>query len=201
LPSDGLSSPVCRAYFKLREAAFYLDLNLNSHSIALDVGASPGGWSSYLAESGCTQVFSVDPGLLDARVLAMPTVEHLRMKIEDALPLLTRRGLAGRIGFYCCDMNAPPAQAVDFLLKALPLLRPGAAVVITFKNTLHNPRAKKAEWEADVAAGVQAMGAAVEGVRVVQLFANTPRECTVLGRVVGGEGGERRGTDPSGAGN
>lgn len=185
-PPSASAPPVCRAYFKLQEAGSHLDLGLGSHLTALDVGSSPGGWTSYLAQAGCAKVWSVDPGLLDPGVLALPAVEHLKMKIEDALPLLTRKGVAGTIGLYCCDMNAPPAQAVKLFLRAVPLLRPGAAVVLTFKNTLHNPRAKKAEWEADVAAGVEAMGETVEGVRVVQLFANTPRECTVLGRVISG---------------
>ena len=173
------------------------------------MGASPGGWTSYLAEvlprdsreiaertprvtgraaepsaarlqAGIGSVVAIDPGALEPRVLALPAVEHLRTRFEEALPrLLERSRTSGPYDLYCCDMNAPPAVATDLLLQALPLLRAGAVVVLTFKNTFKKP----APWHEACEAALARLRGPLDGVRSVQLFANTVRECTVLGEV------------------
>lgn len=177
--SQPANGPVCRAYYKLEEAASYLPLTRGGESLAIDVGASPGGWTSYLALSGFAKVISVDPGLLEGTVLARPNVEHMRLRFEEALPLLLQRGIAGTANAYCCDMNAPPGLVVDLFLKALELMRPGAVVVITLKNAFP----KKLQYDEAVAAALETLGEYLDGVRIVQLFANTTRESTLLGTV------------------
>mmetsp|Transcript_7423 Transcript_7423/g.24700 ORF Transcript_7423/g.24700 Transcript_7423/m.24700 type:complete len:618 (+) Transcript_7423:26-1879(+) len=174
------AAPVCRAYHKLEQAAAHIALPLSASARALDVGASPGGWTSYLAEAGIGSVVAIDPGALEPRVLALPAVEHLRTRFEEALPrLLERSRTSGPYDLYCCDMNAPPAVATDLLLQALPLLRAGAVVVLTFKNTFKKP----APWHEACEAALARLRGPLDGVRSVQLFANTVRECTVLGEV------------------
>ena len=76
-------------------------------------------------------------------------------------------------------MNAPPAQAVDLLLESMPLLRAGAAVVLTLKNTYPKP----AEWREAVERELGRLRQVADDVRTIQLFANTSRETTVLARV------------------
>jgi len=58
-------------------------------------------------------------------------------------------------------------------------MKPGAVVLLTFKNTFH----KKAVWEEARDAALTKLKRCLEGVKVVQLFANTPKECSVIGRV------------------
>ena len=75
--------------------------------------------------------------------------------------------------------SPPPAVATDLLLQVLPLLRAGAVVVLTFKNTFKKP----APWHEACEAALARLRGPLDGVRSVQLFANTVRECTVLGVV------------------
>ena len=53
----------------------------------VDVGAAPGGWSSFMADHS-TQVIAVDPAEMDPRVLQLPNVTHLSMSC-DACVLMT----------------------------------------------------------------------------------------------------------------
>ena len=80
---------------------------------------------------------------------------------------------------YCCDMNAPPPVAVGLLLEALPLLRPRARIVLTFKSGAE----RKHEWQRVVDEQLARLRAVADDVRVLHLFANTNRECTVVCRL------------------
>ena len=53
--------------------------------LAIDVGASPGGWTTCLVQSGCGAVIAVDPGALylPRAVELSGRVEHMQMKIEE----------------------------------------------------------------------------------------------------------------------
>ena len=167
---------VSRAYYKLHEVAARCDLKLSAESTAIDVGASPGGWSAFLA-ARCAGVVAVDPGAL--RTQGTPCadrIEHLPMLLEAALPQLRSRGAA--FDAYCCDMNAPPSVAVGLLLDTLHagLLRPGARIVLTFKSGAE----RKHEWQTVVDTEMERLRAVADDVRVIHLFANTSKECTVV---------------------
>eukprot|EP00937_MAST-01D_sp_MAST-1D-sp2_P000170 g170.t1 len=187
---------VCRAFFKLKEAwqRAGFPLPLRSGAAAIDLGASPGGWSSFLAGSaGCRRVVAVDPGLLAvlpapggppsllppaAAAAAAAAIEHMRMGAAEALGLLLRSEAATKpwADALVCDVNMPPAAVVGFLGHALPLLRPGACIVITFKNTF----AKRKAWEAAVVAQSSEMArVCCAPIRQIHLIANTSNEITV----------------------
>ena len=63
--------------------------------------------------------------------------------------------------------------------QAKSLLKPGAQLVLTFKNVFP----KKAAWIASRDEQLQRLGGEADGVTMLQLFANTPRECTVLATI------------------
>jgi len=75
-----------RAYWKLVET-FLVDRHLKRiiqpGSLAIDIGASPGGWSSFLASSavGC-RVLAIDPGEVHCE---SSQVTHVRKKVEQAM--------------------------------------------------------------------------------------------------------------------
>jgi len=75
---------VSRAEFKLLEALEIFGITLPSRGVALDLGASPGGWTRVLRRYD-QYVTAVDPGDLDPRVAADRGVRHKRMTAEHYL--------------------------------------------------------------------------------------------------------------------
>lgn len=121
------SPEICRAERKLEEAIELWDLQGNlAGSTALDVGASPGGWSWVLAAAGA-QVTAVDPGELDARVSGHPKVTHLEARAE------TLEFGEAAFDWVVNDMNVDPPLAEEVLLRAREWLRPGGRAVSTLK--------------------------------------------------------------------
>lgn len=120
----------CRAYYKMSEIVesvfpslgWHLgDLSRNNSSLAMDVGASPGGWSQYLAEAGYAKVVAVDPGELLASVLADQRITHVQSCVEDPLVQGTLRELTAssyqRISLLVCDVNFAPGPAAKTLAE------------------------------------------------------------------------------------
>ena len=103
--ADNLTPPVCRAFFKLQEVMeMHLPLmgwkyntklnsnnsnnnnnnnNNNMMATAVDMGASPGGWTQYLHDYCGMRVLAVDPGLLHESVVSLPHVIHVPHLIES----------------------------------------------------------------------------------------------------------------------
>ena len=52
---------------------------------AIDIGAAPGAWSSYLASTCCDHVIAVDPAALNPAAEALPNLHHVRLKGEEAV--------------------------------------------------------------------------------------------------------------------
>jgi len=57
---------------------------------AIDVGACPGGWTSYLADSCGYRVIAIDPADLHPDVTARPGVHHIKARAADALEEMDR---------------------------------------------------------------------------------------------------------------
>jgi 23S rRNA (cytidine2498-2'-O)-methyltransferase len=75
---------ISRSEFKLLEAIEYFRLELPARGTALDLGASPGGWTRVLREFE-QYVTAVDPGELDARLAKDRGIRHRRMTAEAYL--------------------------------------------------------------------------------------------------------------------
>ena len=172
VPPDASGELVCRAFYKLREVAARMKVIFQGN--ALDVGASPGGWTAFLATT-CSSVVAVDPGKVHLPTNVLAQVEHLQMKIGDALPILQKRKAIFEA--YVCDVNLDPVETVQILELALPLVSPGAPIVITFKN----PYTRKAEWRNALDTGLERMRRFAADVRAIHLLANTIRETTIVG--------------------
>ena len=143
------ASPViCRAEHKLQEAIELWDLGPSLVGAdALDVGASPGGWSWVLAEAGA-RVTAVDPGELDPRVLSHDAVTHRRARAET----LDFEG--PEFDWVVNDMNVDPPLAAEVLLQVVPWLRPGGRSVTTLKLAGRSrPRGVLAEFVSRLAPG------------------------------------------------
>jgi 23S rRNA (cytidine2498-2'-O)-methyltransferase len=131
--------PLNRAQHKLREALKAFDIQLRPNMRALDLGAAPGGWSTVLADAGCT-VVAVDKGELDQQVAARPEVQHLRVSAQEA-----REQDLGEFDIIVNDMNLDPPQSAGIMCDFAPLLRPGGVAVMTIKYVTSARRRHDAE--------------------------------------------------------
>ncbi|MEZ4615733.1 MAG: SAM-dependent methyltransferase [Caldilineaceae bacterium] len=75
---------VSRAEFKLLEALEIFMIELPPRGVALDLGASPGGWTRVLRQRE-QYVTAIDPGDLDPRIAGDRDVRHKRMTAEQYL--------------------------------------------------------------------------------------------------------------------
>jgi len=107
---------------------------------AVDIGASPGGWSDYLATVHGCPVLAIDPGVVSCR---SPLVRHvpklLQESFGDVRAFAAEAAEAGRggLGLLVCDMNVRPLEAASLirtLCEAAPLA-PDAALILTCKET------------------------------------------------------------------
>lgn len=75
---------ISRSEFKLLEAIEVFNIELPPRGVALDLGASPGGWTRVLRQHE-QYVTAIDPGELDPRVRADRSVRHKRIIAETYL--------------------------------------------------------------------------------------------------------------------
>lgn len=178
---------VCRAYYKIEEALTRYDAAAASPmknrlvgSVAVDCGASPGGWTKYLLdEAGCKVVHSIDPGELSPDVQNLNGARHWKVKVEDALPLLAKENV--RVDVWTSDMCLHiVSEQLDWLLRAREagILRMNAMFILTLKcNTGHS----KVSYDRQVEKEVARLNEMATGVEVMHLFSNRNGERTVMG--------------------
>ena len=199
-------APPCRAFYKLQEACLRARVTVERDWRCVDVGASPGGWTHYIArrldaERGGV-VYAIDPGAIaiDGAGASLPAcVTHLAMRAEDASDavdddLRRRFGSVGRgdgsgdgsaganIRLLVCDANAPPRDVVEILLSLTGKLatdEKGATLVTTFKNFCRG----YGEWERQIEEAVASLEArGFRDPRLFHLFSNCAQEKTLVMR-------------------
>jgi 23S rRNA U2552 (ribose-2'-O)-methylase RlmE/FtsJ len=172
------SDVVCRAYYKLQEALerYPISSTFLKDKVGIDCGASPGGWTKYLIEQGCRQVYSIDPGALDESISQIENVLHYRMGYQEALPSLATQGI--QCDVMVSDMCLHVLEhSLDLLSEATPLLKSGALVVLTLKCIAGYSHSS---YNGQVAELVERMEQ-LERVQILHLFANRTAERTVIG--------------------
>jgi 23S rRNA (cytidine2498-2'-O)-methyltransferase len=127
-----LSSPgtISRAGGKIAEALHYLRLYrpaLPEDSHWLELGACPGGMTSELLAKGF-RVTAIDRAVLDKRVLKYPGLEFIH---ADVLEFTPPNGVS--YDAILCDMNGPPHEAMQQVVRLAKSLRRSGLVVFTLK--------------------------------------------------------------------
>jgi 23S rRNA (cytidine2498-2'-O)-methyltransferase len=105
------TGPPNRAYLKLWEAFTRLGVYPRRGECCLDLGASPGGWTSVLAGFGAA-VFAVDKAPLDPRIAAMAGVTW---RGESAFSLDPRA--VGRIDWLLSDIACYPTRLLSLVQR------------------------------------------------------------------------------------
>lgn len=119
---------ISRSELKLEEALRHSTQPLDEIGRALDLGASPGGWTRILRTQN-VEVVAVDPAELHPSVSADSGVTHVRATagrfLENAKPAFD---------LLVCDIRMTPSASVATVLQAGRLLRAGAGLVVTLKT-------------------------------------------------------------------
>ncbi len=105
-------NPPNRAYLKLWEALTYLEMYPKAGELAVDLGASPGGWS-YVMQSLGARVLSIDKAELEPRIAKL---SHLTFMQKSAFEL-TPDEFAEPIDWLLCDVACYPQRLYDLTLK------------------------------------------------------------------------------------
>jgi len=121
--------PPNRAYRKLWEAFVLLDRYPKPGDLAVDLGASPGGWAWLLARSGC-QVLAVDKAPLDETVSELDNVETVQTSAFGLEPADVHAGRVPR--WVCSDVACYPDRLLP-LVDRWGTLDPAPTLVFTLK--------------------------------------------------------------------
>lgn len=126
---------ISRAEFKLEELFKLFDVPVPADGIALDLGASPGGWTRVLRRHGL-DVWAIDPANLDPRLASDPAVHHIRTTAGRFLTE-TRR----HFDLVVNDMRMDALLSCEVMHSAAAHLNPGGLAIMTLKLSPHAPLA------------------------------------------------------------
>lgn len=124
---------VSRAEFKLEELFHTFPQSEPRGSQALDLGASPGGWTRIIAKYGLS-VTAVDPGDLAPQIAADRQVTHARTTAGEYL-----RATDTMFDLIVNDMRMDPVRSVDVMLDARDRLRRRGQIIVTLKLGASDP--------------------------------------------------------------
>ncbi len=146
-PEDNLSSwnggmirfrkedgQISRAKFKLMEAEKEFAIPFSSFRNAVDIGASPGGWTSFLLERGL-KVTAVDPALMHDSLRNLPGLKILRKNAGEV------KFRDNEFDLLVCDMSWSPKLMAKLVTGLLHSLSPGGTAVVTVKLMHKKPLA------------------------------------------------------------
>lgn len=120
---------VSRAEFKLEELFRSTEIAFPDGGRAIDLGASPGGWTRILRQHGF-EVWAVDPADLDARLDDDTGVHHVR---STAGPFLAKFG--DDVDLIVNDMRMEPELSASVMVSAADRIRDGGMAIQTLKVT------------------------------------------------------------------
>ena len=105
-------NPPNRAYLKLWEALTLLEQYPEPNALAIDLGASPGGWT-YVMQSLGARVIAVDKAELEPRIAKLPRVSYL----QKSAFALDPNDFDEPIEWLLSDVACYPERLYDFTLK------------------------------------------------------------------------------------
>ncbi len=125
---------ISRAKFKLLEAENVFGIDFTAFRKALDVGAAPGGWTSFLLERGLN-VTAVDPAKMHPSLQNHPQLKTVRRNAADV------KFSPGEFDLLVCDMSWSPKLTARLVIDLLDAVQPGGTVIVTVKLMHKKPLA------------------------------------------------------------
>ncbi len=164
---------ISRSEFKLEEAIQIFALPLPTSGRALDLGASPGGWTHILRARGLA-VTAVDPATLDPRLGGDANLRHVRTTAQAFLREYAPADKRAYFSVIANDMRMDPDVSAELMVRAARLLEPEGWMILTLKLTPNDPLRV-------VRYCLRVLSQAYAIVHVRQLFHNR-NEVTVIAR-------------------
>ncbi len=121
-------NPPNRAYLKLWEALFLLNKYPKPGESALDLGASPGGWT-YVMQSLGANVTAVDKAPLDEKIAALPRIHYLKQSAFAIEPSKLEQGY----DWVLSDVACYPDRAYDLIIKWIESGKAKKQMIFTIK--------------------------------------------------------------------
>jgi len=118
---------ISRAEFKLLEALELFQIKLPPRGVALDLGASPGGWTRVLRQQD-QYVTAVDPGALDPRLAQDRGIRHKVMTAEQYLA-----NEPDRFDLIVNDMRMDARDSARLIVSYAKQLYRHGSVIMTLK--------------------------------------------------------------------
>lgn len=167
-----------RAAHKLEEACEVFDLDLKGMAEALDLGAAPGGFTSFLLGKGLC-VTAVDTGELASELLTNPRLSFIKENASNIRPRESSFDL------ITCDISRDALRTADMIGDLAYCLRPAGQLLLTVKFMGREPLPLIRQCR-------KRLGGAFRFVRGRHLWHN--REEATLHFVRADRGGEQLGT-------
>ncbi len=121
-----MEDQISRAEFKLMEAIDTFKIDLTSFKNALDLGASPGGWTKVLLDYGL-RVVAVDPADLNEDLKKNKNVHHFRGLAQDYLKI------SDHFDIIVNDMRMDPIDSCKLMIELSKHLTRDGIVIMTLK--------------------------------------------------------------------
>ncbi|WP_411342639.1 SAM-dependent methyltransferase [Paenibacillus sp. WLX1005] len=125
---------ISRAKFKLLEAEAVFGIDFTAFRRGLDIGAAPGGWTSFLLERGM-HVTAVDPAKMHSSLQNHPQLKSVRRNASDV------KFSPGEFDLLVCDMSWSPKLTARLVIDLLDAVSPGGTVIVTVKLMHKKPLA------------------------------------------------------------
>lgn len=168
---------ISRAELKLQEALEVFEVELPTDGEALDLGASPGGWTRLLLEAGL-KVTAIDPADLDPRLQKYEgKLTHFQGHAERFLEnALADKSRLGAYAVLVSDVRMDANMAAHLMVSYAPLLRRDGLAITTLKLPHESAKLKPSHL---VEQALAILRKTYPNLRARQLFHNRS-EITVL---------------------
>ncbi len=109
--AEDKTTPPNRAYLKLWEAFTLAGVRPQAGELCVDLGATPGGWSWVLHETGA-RVIAVDKAPLDPKIAKLPRLEFRQQSAFALEP-----AAVGPVDWLCSDIICYPARLLTLVQR------------------------------------------------------------------------------------
>ncbi len=125
------SSKISRSELKLWEAFDYFHIDKKGIHYALDIGAAPGGWTSFMVKNNAN-VVAIDQAKLDEKKLDMNKVIHVNERANE-VPVSGLKKY--KFDIMLIDANIDSARASNLALRFISTLKSKGILIMTIKFT------------------------------------------------------------------